>query len=57
VTLAGGLGLRVYLGSRGRPEQLGLQLAWDGMFTSFLDDLYVTQRTAMLGTLTFLGEL
>ncbi len=57
LTLGGGMGLRVYLGGRGRPEQLALQLAYDGMFTSFLDDLYVTQRTAMLGTLTFLGEL
>jgi hypothetical protein len=57
VTLGAGLGARAYLGSKGRPEQFALQLAWDGMYTSFLDDLYVTDRTAMLGALTFLGEL
>jgi hypothetical protein len=56
-TFDGGMGLRIYLGKSGRPEQFGLQLSWDGMYTSFLDDLYLTQRTAMLGALTFLGEL
>ena len=57
VTFGTGLGARVYLGSKGRPDQFALQLSWDGMFTSYLDDLYITQRTAMLGALTFLGEL
>jgi hypothetical protein len=57
VTFGTGLGARMYLGSKGRPDQFALQIAWDGMFTSYLDDLYITQRTAMLGTLTFLGEL
>lgn len=56
-TFTGGMGLRIYLGGRGRPEQFAVQLAWDGMFTSYLDDLYITQRTGMLGVLTFLGEL
>jgi hypothetical protein len=56
-SFGGGLGLRVYLGSKGRPDQFAIQAAWDGMYTSYLDDLYITQRTAMLGALTFLGEL
>jgi hypothetical protein len=34
-----------------------LQMSWDGMYTSFLDDLYVTSRTATLGALTFEGQL
>jgi hypothetical protein len=56
-TFGAGLGLRAYLGSAGRPDQWALQFVWDGMYTSFLDDLYVTERTAILGSLTFLGEL
>jgi hypothetical protein len=56
-TFDGGMGLRLYLGKSGRPEQWALQFSYDGMYTSFLDDLYVTQRTAMLGAFTFLGEL
>jgi hypothetical protein len=34
-----------------------LQLSLDEMYTSFLDDIYVTQRTATLGALTFEGQL
>jgi hypothetical protein len=56
-TFDGGMGLRLYLGRSGRPEQWAVQLSWDGMYTSFLDDLYVTQRTGILGAFTFLGEL
>jgi hypothetical protein len=57
LTLGAGVGFRLYLGSKGRPEQWQMQLTWDGMYTSFLDDLYVTDRTAMLGAFTFTGEL
>jgi hypothetical protein len=57
VTIGGGLGARVYLGSDANPQRWTLQLTWDGMYTSFLDDLYVTERTATLGALTFQGQL
>ena len=57
VTVGGGLGLRWYLGSTAQPQQWTLQMSWDGMYTSFLDDLYVTSRTATLGALTFEGQL
>ncbi|MGO9837388.1 MAG: DUF3570 domain-containing protein [Polyangiaceae bacterium] len=56
-TFGGGLGARWYLGRDTDPQQWTLQLTWDGMYTSFLDDLYVTERTATLGALTFMGQL
>jgi hypothetical protein len=56
-TFGGGLGLRMYLGNDANPQRWTLQLTWDGMYTSFLDDLYVTERTATLGALTFEGQL
>jgi hypothetical protein len=57
VTVGGGLGLRWYLGSTAQPQQWTLQMSWDGMYTSFLDDLYVNSRTATLGALTIEGQL
>jgi len=56
-TLGGGLGARAYLGSDADPGRWMLQLSWDGMYTSFLDDLYVSNRTATLGSVTFEGQL
>jgi hypothetical protein len=57
VTVGGGVGMRCYMGSAAQPEQWMLQLTWDAMYTSFLDDLYVTSRTAILGALVFQGQL
>ncbi len=57
VTVGGGVGVRWYLGRAAQPEQWMLQLSSDAMYTSFLDDLYVTSRTAILGALVFQGQL
>jgi hypothetical protein len=50
-TIGGGLGVRLYLGSDAEPRGWQLGLTVDGMYTSFPDDLFVTSRTAVLGTL------
>jgi hypothetical protein len=55
-TTVGGFGVKWYLGPDGDPQQWALQLTGDAMYTSFSDDLYVTQRTAELGALSFEGE-
>ncbi|HLK39615.1 MAG TPA: DUF3570 domain-containing protein, partial [Polyangiaceae bacterium] len=55
-TTEGGLGLRMYLGSDKDPGQWALQLTGDAMYTSYLDDLYLTDRSAVLGALLFEGE-
>jgi hypothetical protein len=57
VTFEGGGGVRWYLGSDAEPEKWMLQLTGDGMATSFLDDLYLTSRTAILGALSFQGQM
>jgi hypothetical protein len=50
-TMEGGFGVRLYLGSDVEPRGWQLGLTVDGMYTSFPDDLFVTSRTALLGTL------
>jgi len=55
-TTEGGLGLKWYLGSAEQPETWALQLTTDAMYTSFLDDLFVTSRTAILGALGLEGQ-
>jgi hypothetical protein len=55
-TTVGGFGMKWYLGSEGDLGQWALQLTGDLMYTSFLDDLYLTQRTAELGALSFEGQ-
>jgi len=56
VTTEGGFGIKWYVGSKAQPQQWALQLTGDVMYTMFLDDLYVTSRTATLGALGFEGE-
>jgi hypothetical protein len=51
-TLGGGFGVRWYFGSETEPAAWLLSLTGDTMYTSFLDDLYLTERTAYLGALT-----
>jgi|CZKU01.1.fsa_nt_gi hypothetical protein len=55
-TIEGGFGVKWYLGSDAEPERWSLQWTGDAMYTSFLDDLFVTHRTAMLGALGFEGQ-
>jgi hypothetical protein len=55
-TVEGGLGIKWYLGGPAAPEQWAIQLTADTMYTSFLDDLYLTSRTAVLGALGLEGQ-
>jgi hypothetical protein len=56
-TATGGAGAKVYLGSHAEPRTWALGLQVDTMYTSFLDDLYLTSRTSILTSLTLEGEL
>jgi hypothetical protein len=55
-TFEGGFGVKWYLGSQDEPDTWALQLTSDGMYTSFLDDLYIANRTAIMGALGLEGE-
>jgi hypothetical protein len=56
-TITGGAGTKVFLGSDAHPRFFAIGLEVDVMYTSYLDDLYITDRTGFLGNLTFeLGE-
>ena len=55
-TTEGGFGIKWYLGSDAQPQQWALQLTGDAMYTSFLDDLFLTSRTAVLGALGLEGQ-
>jgi hypothetical protein len=57
VTATGGGGLYFYLGSAAEPQKARLSVSVDGMYTSFLNDLYVTQRTGLISSLTLEMEL
>ncbi len=52
-TADGGGGIKVYLGGAEHPRMFSIGAEMDGIYTSYLDDLYITQRTGFLGTLTF----
>jgi hypothetical protein len=56
-TATGGLGSTVFLGGAADPGAWSLRFQVDGMYTSFLDDLYVTSRTGVIGALTLEAEL
>jgi hypothetical protein len=55
-TIEGGFGMKWYVGSDAEPERWALQFTGDAMYTSFLDDLFLTHRTAELGALGFEGK-
>lgn len=56
-TATGGGGLRFYLGSKLDPRAWSLTLSGDVMHTAFLDDLYVTGRTSVLGVVALESAL
>lgn len=51
-TFDGGGGIKWYLGADADPRSVQLGLTLDWMYTAYLDDLYLTNRTAYLGALT-----
>jgi hypothetical protein len=56
-TAQGGFGVRWFLGGAADPRTWQLGLTGDVMYTSFLDDLYLMSRTAVLGAMTLEGQL
>jgi hypothetical protein len=56
-TITGGGGAKLNLGPAATPRAFAIGLSVDGMYTSYLDDLYLLNRTAVLGALTFEVEL
>jgi hypothetical protein len=55
--LTGGGGAKIFLGSAAHPRFFAIGLEGDAIYTSYLDDLYITNRTGFLGTVTLsLGE-
>jgi hypothetical protein len=55
-TGTGGLGIKWYIGPGSEPQRWALGFQGDASYTSFLDDLYLTSRTAFLGALTLEGS-
>jgi hypothetical protein len=56
-TVSGGGGIRAFVGPKADPQAWSLTLQGDVSYTDFLDDLYVSNRTAGLAVLTFEVEL
>jgi hypothetical protein len=54
-TATAGAGGQWALGSAADPGRWTLQLSADAMYTSFLDDLFLDSRVALLGSLAFAG--
>ena len=57
VTETGGAGLKFFLGAEGNPKSLSIAVHCDTSYTSYLNDLYVTSRSSVLGALILEGEL
>ena len=47
--LTGGAGMQIKIGPSSAPADLTLNLQGEAIWTSYLDDLYVTQRASGLG--------
>jgi hypothetical protein len=56
VSLTGGAGIRWQLSDPESKTQYGLTFQADGMYTKYFDSLYITQRSAIYGTLAFDAE-
>jgi hypothetical protein len=56
-TATGGGGLYVYVGGALDPQTARFSLQVDGIYTSFLDDLYLTSRSGVISSLSFEVEL
>ncbi len=56
-TVSGGGGVKLFLGGKADPRAWALSLQVTGLYTGFLDNLYLTQRTGFLGSLMLEAEL
>ena len=50
--LTGGGGVKVFLGTAAHPHIFAVAAEIDGVYTSYLDDLFITSRSGVLGSLT-----
>jgi len=50
--VTGGAGAKVFLGSAANPHFFSIGFETDVVYTSYLDDLFITSRTGILGSLT-----
>jgi len=50
--VTGGGGVKVFLGTNAHPHVFAIAAEVDAVYTSYLDDLYITGRTGVLGSLT-----
>lgn len=57
LTETGGAGIRVGIGKAGSPKSLSIALHCDASYTSYLNDLYITSRSSILGAVILQGEL
>jgi len=57
LTETGGAGIKAFLGKAGNPRSLSIALHCDASYTTYLDDLYITSRSSVLGALILEGEL
>ncbi|MFO0673795.1 MAG: DUF3570 domain-containing protein [Polyangiaceae bacterium] len=51
-TVTGGGGAKLHLGPDAHPRIFAIGIHGDAMFTSYLDDLYLTERSAYVGVMT-----
>ncbi len=56
-TATGGAGLKIFIGPASDPRTWGITVQGDVGHTAFLDDLYLTGRTNLLGSISLEGEL
>jgi hypothetical protein len=57
VSVTGGGSLRVGIGSTREPMKWTLGLDLEAMYSKYFDDLYLTDRTGILGALSLEAEL
>ncbi len=57
VNVTGGGTVRFGVGPRGAPMKWSVGLAFEATYSRYLDDLYLTDRSAFLGALSVAGEL
>jgi hypothetical protein len=50
--VTGGGGAKVFLGSAAHPRFFSIALEVDAVYTSYLDDLFISSRTGVLGSIT-----
>jgi hypothetical protein len=54
--VTGGAGTKLFLGSSAHPHFFAIAFEADAIYTSYLDDLFIANRTGVLGSITLLLE-